>query len=122
MRFAEQLSRYGIEVVMDKLHDDNGYINLLREVETVQGSRPAYLSISLLRQAAARIPQVGLSPTTDLELAREHVENAEAMIAQLQDELARLEAKLDNINGLVKHDFKIVRQQGRPPKKVAANA
>lgn len=121
MPFARELGRYGYEAILEKLHDDNGYVQLNREIDLPTGVRPLYLSISLLRQLAARIPEIGLVPTEKLYAAQREIDQLRFERDQLLAERDDLAAKHERILGVSKDGFKIQRQQGRPPqKKVAA--
>lgn len=112
MPFVREMGRFGLEIFQEKLHDDNGYINILREIDTPSGLRPAYLSVSLIRQAAARIPELRLVDAGALELAKERIETLEAMLADATTELEEAEAQLARVNGVVRSGFKIVKATG----------
>lgn len=111
-----EMSRFGLELSQEKLHDDLGYVNLLREIDTPTGIRPAYLSVSMLRQWAARIPQIGLVSADDARRLQLELDALRAELDQVKAERDELRARQERINGIAKDGFKIVRQQGRPSK------
>lgn len=113
-----KMSRYGLEVAQGKQADDLGFVNMLTELDTPTGVRPAYLSVSILRQWAARIPQLGLVDASKVQEVYVERDRLRAELDQVLARAAEAEGKIKSYED----GFKQVigrtppKRQGRPPK------
>lgn len=117
MEFVSKMDRFGREVTVNKQTDQEGYLLLAHDFDTLNGRQNLYISVSMLRQLAGRNPQLGLSPTDELESARDANAQLAHALAQEKARADEAEGKLDRVNGMAKAGYKVVRQQGRPPQK-----
>ena len=120
MRYVAKMDRFGREISVNKLTDEEGYLHVAQDFDTLTGRQNLYLSLSVLLQEVARgnVPGLALA---------ERVDELEDGTVDLQDQLERAvaraneaEAKLGRIQGLSKDGFRVTRQQGRPPKQKVA--
>lgn len=94
-------------------HDELGFVDTTTELEGLRGPLRIYLSVTGLRQLAARLPQVGLVPVLDYERALAEAEAAREEVARLRADLDAAEGQLERINGLARSGFDISRAQRR---------
>jgi hypothetical protein len=77
-----------------------------------------WIGLSTVRELALKhADKVGLVPAEDLELAREHIEATEDLLAQANERLAELEATQERLAGLVADGYTVVKKVGRPAAK-----
>lgn len=116
VRFAEKMDRFGRELSVNKQTDQSGYLLVSQDFDTLTGRQNLWLSVSMLRQWAARIPQLELAPQDELDSAREANSQLTAALAQEKARADEAEGKLARITGLSKDGYKVTRLQGRPPR------
>lgn len=123
MHFANRLDRFSHCVLVPYVTaDPDGFVIFDGFIEGLGGPEPRAASVKAIREAARRIPQLGLVERGSLELAQQRTENLEQMLAEANAALETAEAKLDRVNGFAKDGYKVVRQQGRPPVKPKVEA
>lgn len=98
-------------------NDDRGFIDAGMTLDGIRGDLNVYISAEGVRQAAQRFPQLGLVDDERLRVAEAERDELASEVDRLTHVVADFEAKFERINGLQKDGFKVVRQQGRPPKK-----
>lgn len=120
MRYAANLDRWSqCLLIPGRYHDDDGWVIGDGIIEGMQGDIQRAVSIKAIREAAARIPQVGLRPVEDVEALTADGLRLQAELDRANARVAELEAKFERIQGLSKDGFKVQRQQGRPPQREA---
>lgn len=121
MRFVDRLDRYSQDLMIPgRYSDPDGFVMGDGYIPGLSGNLPRAVSIGFMREAARRIPQVGLVNRGALEDAVVEIKRERERAEQAEAKLAEAEAKLDRVNGFAKDGFKVVRQQGRPPVKQGA--
>lgn len=123
MHFVPKLDRFSQDLMLPgNVHDNDGWVhNGTIDLQANQNAARA-VSIKFMREAARRIPEVGLVERSELELAIQRAEDAERLLAESNRALETAEAKLDRIQGLARDGFRVQRQLGRPPVKKEAHA
>lgn len=90
--------------------DDRGFIVGDGVIEGLGGPITPSVSVAAIRNAASKFPSVGLVDADELALAKEHLANTEALLAEANAEIERLQGKLDSIVGLRKEGFVLRRR------------
>jgi hypothetical protein len=96
-------------IIPGRHHDDLGFVDTTTELEGIGGPLRIYLSVTGLRQVAARLPQVGLVPVLDYERALAEADAAREEVQRLQTRLSEYEDQLGRISGLSREGFEVVK-------------
>lgn len=118
-RFTEKPDRFSKDLILGKRLDPNGFINLNGTIPGIRGEVRKYLSISALRQLAARHREIGLSPTVDLDEAKRTIMRLENQLRNANERAAELELRVETyVTGFKQMLHREPpKRQGRPPKK-----
>lgn len=115
MRFVERLDRFSQDLMIPgNTHDDVGFVHAGTIDLQANPQAARAVSIKFIREAARRIPEIGLVSVTALLDEEANSAELRAELDQARAALAEAEAQLARINGIVRSDkgLKIVRAQG----------
>lgn len=107
-------------IIPGRVHDPNGGVLLDTTLDGAHGDIRLWLSYAGLQKIVDQFGgSLNLAHKDSLDLAYKKIADLEFMLAESNAALEAAEGKLERINGVSRDGFKIVRQQGRPAKKVA---
>lgn len=119
--FTSKPDRFSSDLILaGRVSDEGGFIDLQNPLDMPSGFKQALLSITGLRQLAAKHPQIGLVPAEHLAAAEDRLAELEAEISRLQEVVTTHEEREARITGLAADGFTVTRRTGPLPKKAAA--
>lgn len=116
--WRDRIDRFASDLIIPgRTSDPKGFIDLLSSVDGLRGPVAKVLSVTGLRDLAAKHPQIGLVTAETLEKAEAYSRELEDALLDANARVAELEEQAGKIAGLVKYGFVVKKVMGRPPVK-----
>lgn len=122
MYYAPKLDRFSsCLLIPGRVSDDRGFVVGDGIIQGLLGDITPAISIAAIRNAASKMPQIGLVDQADYDKAMAEVEAAREEVVRLQAENDQLRATQEHISGLKRAGFQVSKIKGRPAKQEATS-